>query len=53
MKEVLWADDENDKEINKRNKSNIHNSQLWHRGIHIFLFDDKEKIIQNPEIFTR
>jgi len=39
MTELLDVVDENDNIIDKQHRHVVHNSQMWHRGIHVFMFD--------------
>ncbi len=44
--ELLDVVDENDMVNGQALRSAVHASQLWHRGIHIFLFDNGRMIVQ-------
>ena len=43
--EILDIVNANDKVIGKAPRSHVHDSKLWHRGIHIILFDSHGRMI--------
>ncbi len=45
MEELLDIVDKNDNVVGRAQRGFIHASRLWHRGIHIILFDGKGEII--------
>ena len=45
MSELMDVVDENDNVIGKATREKIHNSQMWHRGIHILVFDSDGKLL--------
>jgi len=45
MSEILDVVDENDHVIGKATREEIHSSELWHRGVHVFVFDSQGKLL--------
>lgn len=45
MDEKLYVVDENDKFIKYEKRGIVHSSQMWHRGIHVLLFDEERKMM--------
>ncbi len=45
MSELMDIVDENDNVIGKATREKIHNSQMWHRGIHILVFNSEGKLL--------
>jgi isopentenyldiphosphate isomerase len=45
MPEMLDIVDENDKVIGSQPRGVVHNSKMWHRGIHAFMFDPEGNFI--------
>ncbi|MBL7206466.1 MAG: NUDIX domain-containing protein [Candidatus Aenigmarchaeota archaeon] len=43
--ELLDIVDENDKVIGKASRKEIHNSQQWHRGVHVILLNSRDEIL--------
>ncbi|MFH0956416.1 MAG: NUDIX domain-containing protein [Candidatus Aenigmatarchaeota archaeon] len=39
MPEMLDVVDENDNVIGRQSRAAVHGSRMWHRGIHVFMFD--------------
>ncbi len=47
MGEMLCVVDEHDEFIRVEEREVVHNSKLWHRGVHVFLFnEDGEMLVQ-------
>ena len=44
MGEILCVVNENDKLIRSEKREIIHNSKLWHRGVHVFIENEKGEI---------
>jgi len=45
MKELLSVVDENDNLIKGEDRKAVHSSTLWHRGIHVFVFNSKGQLL--------
>ncbi len=45
MEEYLDIIDENDKVIRQESRRTVHQSGLWHRGVHVFLFTPDRKLL--------
>jgi 16S rRNA (adenine1518-N6/adenine1519-N6)-dimethyltransferase len=45
MAEMLSVVDENDKLIKGEDRKAVHSSTLWHRGIHVFVFNKKGELL--------
>ncbi len=45
MTEILDIVDKDDNKIGRATRSHVHSSKLWHRGIHIILFDSQGRIL--------
>ena len=45
MEEYLDIIDENDEVIRQENRRVVHQSGLWHRGVHVFLFTPDRKLL--------
>lgn len=45
MSEMLVVVDENDNLIKGEDRKVVHNSNLWHRGVHIFIYNDKNELL--------
>lgn len=45
MVELLTVVDENDNLIKGEERKVVHSSTLWHRGIHVFVYNGKEKLL--------
>ena len=45
LSEYLDVVDKNNQVVNKVTREKIHNSGLWHRGVHILLFNSKDQLI--------
>jgi isopentenyl-diphosphate delta-isomerase type 1 len=45
MSEMLSVVDENDKLIKGEERKIVHSSTLWHRGIHVFVFNNKGELL--------
>lgn len=43
--ELLTVVDENDNLIKGEERKNVHSSTLWHRGIHVFVFNSEGKLL--------
>lgn len=43
--EILCAVDKNDRPIGTASRKEIHSSKMWHRGVHVFLYDKKGNMI--------
>ncbi len=45
MNELLSVVDKNDNIIKSAPRSEVHKSRMWHRGVHIFLYDGKGRML--------
>ena len=45
MDEMLSIVDEKDNLIKKEDRKTVHSSTLWHRGIHVFVFNSKGELL--------
>lgn len=45
LNELLCVVDKNDNIIKPAPRSEVHKSQMWHRGVHIFLYDSKGRML--------
>jgi isopentenyl-diphosphate delta-isomerase type 1 len=45
MNELLTVVDENDNLIKAEERKVVHSSTLWHRGIHVFVFNNKGELL--------
>jgi len=48
--EYLDVVDENNRVIGRETREKIHGSGLWHRGVHVIVFDSKNRLILQNEI---
>ncbi|MBI4896727.1 MAG: NUDIX domain-containing protein [Candidatus Aenigmarchaeota archaeon] len=53
MSELLDVVDRDNTVIEKATRADIHNSDLWHRGSHVLLFNTKEEILLQHRSKTR
>jgi isopentenyl-diphosphate delta-isomerase type 1 len=45
MTEMLTVVDENDNLLKAEERKTVHSSTLWHRGIHVFVFNDRGELL--------
>lgn len=45
MSELMDIVDKNDNVIGRETRQKIHNSDMWHRGVHVFLFNNKNELL--------
>jgi isopentenyl-diphosphate delta-isomerase type 1 len=45
MSELLSVVDENDKFIRAEDRKIVHSSTMWHRGIHVFVYNPKKEML--------
>jgi len=45
MPEMLTVVDENDNLLKAEERKTVHSSTLWHRGIHVFIFNNKGELL--------
>lgn len=43
--EPLCVVDKNDNIVRSDSRSAVHNSKMWHRGVHIFLYDERGRML--------
>ena len=53
MTETLDVVDENDNVIGKATREEIHTSGMWHRGVHVLVFDSQERLLLPVRSLTK
>jgi isopentenyl-diphosphate delta-isomerase type 1 len=45
MAELITVVDENDKPLKGEDRKTVHSSTMWHRGIHVFVFNSQGEVL--------